>query len=345
MAFTRRCSGKGRSEIFRFKYILQKIIEYAFILYIVITINFLLIHYMPGEPLIHILGEEDYYYLLYSYPDQLEAFKHAYGLTKPLAEQYLTYIGNIVTLNFGTSFISKQSVFSIVVSHLQRTLILVVPAIIIAGILGLAAGAYAGWKRNSKMNLIFSVLSMLIYTIPAYCVAIILLVVFSFQSGFFPVGGMRSGLTTGMGDIADIIWHMVLPVSVLILYRTVYNFFIVKSSIEGIKNEDYILTAYGKGLSETDVIYSHGLRNAILPYITVVCLQFGHAAAGTMLLEVVFSWNGMGTLIYQSVMTKDIPVLQGSFILLSVCIMAFSFLADLLYAFFDPRVRGFSEHG
>lgn len=300
---------------------------------------------MPGEPLVHILGEEDYYYLLYSDPDKLEELKNAYGLAKPLAEQYVSYIGNIVTLNFGASFISKQSVFSIVASHLQRTLILVVPAIIISGIVGLAAGAYAGWKQNSKMNMIFSLLSMLLYTVPAYCVAIILLVVFSFQSGFFPVGGIRSGLTTGMGDIADIIWHMVLPVSVLILYRTVYNFFIVKSSIAGIKNEDYILTAYGKGLSEKDVIYSHGLRNAVLPYITVVCLQFGHAAAGTMLLEIVFSWNGMGTLIYHSVMTKDIPVLQGSFILLSVCIMAFSFLADLLYAFFDPRIRGNSEHG
>lgn len=341
----RRCSGKGRTNIFRFKYILQKIIEYAFILLIVITINFLLIHYMPGEPLVHILGEEDYYYLLYSYPDKLDDLKQAYGLAKPLTDQYLAYIGNIAVLNFGASFISKQSVFSIVASHLQRTLILVVPAIIISGILGLAAGAYAGWKKNSKINVVFSVLSMLLYTIPAYCVAIILLVAFSFHGGFFPVGGMRSGLTTGMGSIADIIWHMVLPVSVLILYRTVYNFFIVKSSIEGIKNEDYILTAYGKGLSEKEVIYSHGLRNAILPYITVICLQFGHAAAGTMLLEVVFSWNGMGTLIYQSVMTKDIPVLQGSFILLSVCIMAFSFLADLLYACFDPRVKGNWQYG
>lgn len=345
MAFIRHYSRKGRKTIFRFKYILQKIIEYAFILGIVITINFLLIHYMPGEPLVHLLGEEDYYYLLYSYPDTLEAVKDAYGLTKPLAEQYLAYLGNIATLHFGASFVSKQSVFSLVASHLQRTLILIVPAIIISGILGLAAGAYAGWKKNSKINMVFSVLSMLIYTVPTYCVAIILLVVFSFQSGFFPVGGMRSGLTTGMGNMADILWHMILPVSVLILYRTVYNFFIVKSSIEGIKNEEYILTAYGKGLSEKEVIYSHGLPNAVLPYITVVCLQFGHAAAGTMLLEVVFSWNGMGTLIYQAVMTKDIPVLQGSFILLSVCIMAFSLLADLLYVLFDPRVRGNSAHG
>lgn len=334
---------KGRKRIFRCKYLLQKITEYALILWLVTTINFLLIHYMPGEPLVHILGEEDYYYLFYRYPDKLEALRHAYGLANPLTEQYLAYIGNTITLHFGDSFISKQSVLAIILRRLQWTLLLVVPAIIISGVLGLAAGAYAGWKKNSKINLAFSVLAMFLYTVPTYCIAIILLVVLSFQSGLFPVGGMRSGLTTGMGNLADVLWHMLLPMSVLVLERTVYNFFIVKSSIAGIKNEDYILTAYGKGLSEQAVIYSHGLRNALLPYITVVCLQFGYAAAGTMLLEVVFSWNGMGTLIYQAVMTKDIPVLQGCFMLLSMCIMAFSLLADLLYISFDPRVKGARE--
>lgn len=295
---------------------------------------------MPGNPLANILGEENYYYLLYNNPERLKTLFAAYGLSEPLLEQYLHYFTGIATLNFGISFISNQSVFTVLVNHLQRTLILVVPAIVISGVLGLITGAYAGWNKNSKFNILCSGLSMLVYTIPVYCIAIIVLVIFSFQWGAFPVGGIVSGLTTERGSIVDIIWHMTLPVSVLLTYYAGYNFFIVKSSIENIKKEDYILTAYGKGLSEKEVIFTHGLPNAILPYITVVCLQFGHAVSGTMLLEVVFSWDGMGMLIYQAVLAKDIPVLQGSFILLSFCAIFFNFLADMLYIFFDPTIGG-----
>lgn len=295
---------------------------------------------MPGNPLANILGEENYYYLLYNNPERLKTLSAAYGLSEPLLEQYLHYFIGIATLNFGISFISNQSVFTVLVNHLQRTLILVVPAIVISGVLGLITGAYAGWNKNSKFNILCSGLSMLVYTIPVYCIAIIVLVIFSFQWGAFPVGGIVSGLTTERGSIVDIIWHMTLPVSVLLTYYAGYNFFIVKSSIENIKKEDYILTAYGKGLSEKEVIFTHGLPNAILPYITVVCLQFGHAVSGTMLLEVVFSWDGMGMLIYQAVLAKDIPLLQGSFILLSFCVVFFNFLADMLYMFFDPTIGG-----
>ena len=124
----------------------------------------------------------------------------------------------------------------------------------------------------------------------------------------------------------------------LVLYKTVYNFLILKSSIVEIRREDYITTAYAKGLSDFAVFWRHGLKNALLPYLTVLCLQFGHAVAGTMLLEVVFSWQGMGILVYQSVLAKDIPILQGCFLLLSVGVLGFNFLADLLYVVWDPRI-------
>lgn len=317
---------------------MKKMLEYLCILLIVVSLNFLLIHLMPGEPLLHILGEEDYYYLLYQHPDHLATLEAAYGLQEPLWVQYVQYVKSIGSLDFGTSFVQRGTVLEIILRHARWTLTLVLPAIVIAAVLGILLGGYAGWTRGGRIDTIFSFLSTALYTVPENSVAILLLVGFSYQLGWFPVGGIRSGQETGWGSGIDTVWHMLLPLSVLVLYKTVYNFFILKSSIVEIRREEYMTTAYAKGLSDFAVFWRHGLKNALLPYLTVLCLQFGHAVAGTMLLEVVFSWQGMGILVYQSVLAKDIPILQGCFLLLSVGVLGFNFLADLLYVVWDPRI-------
>lgn len=322
----------------RYTFLMKKVWEYLLILLAVISLNFLLIHLMPGEPLLHVLGEEDYYYLLYQQPEKFAALEEAYGLRAPLGEQYIQYVKSICRLDFGTSFVRQETVLEIIFRHLKWTLVLVLPAIGIAAILGILLGGYAGWSRGGRIDTVFSFLSTFLYTVPENSIAILLLVVFSYHLGWFPVGGVRSGQETGWGSGIDSLWHMALPLLVLILYKTVYNFFIMKSSIIEIRREDYITTAYAKGLSDFAVFWRHGFKNALLPYLTVLCLQFGHAVAGTMLLEVVFSWQGMGILIYQAVLAKDIPLLQGCFILLSLGVIVFNFLADLLYVFFDPRI-------
>lgn len=330
----------------KYQFLCKKGLEYACVLVVVISINFLLIHMMPGDPLLHVLGEEDYYYLLYQQPEQFAALQEAYGLHVPLAQQYITYVKSICLLDFGTSFVQGGTVFEIILRHLQWTLLLVIPAIVIAAVLGVLLGGYAGWAQGGRVDLLCSSLSTLLYAVPENSVSIVLLVVFSFQLGWFPIGGIRSGLETGWGSGMDTLWHMALPLAVLVLYKSIYNFFILKSSILQIRSEPYITTAYAKGLSDFAVFWRHGLKNALLPYVTVLCLQFGYAAAGTMLLEVMFSWQGMGDLIYRSVLAKDIPVLQGCFILLSVGVIGFNFLADLLYVLFDPRMNGSEgEHG
>jgi len=322
----------------RAAFLAKKMLEYLCILLIVVSLNFLLIHLMPGEPLLHILGDEDYYYLLYQHPDHLAALGAAYGLQEPLWVQYVQYVKSIGSLDFGTSFVQQGTVLEIILRHARWTLTLVLPAIVIAAVLGILLGGYAGWTRGGRIDTIFSFLSTALYTVPENSVAILLLVGFSYQLGWFPVGGIRSGQETGWGSGIDTVWHMLLPLSVLVLYKTVYNFFILKSSIVEIRREEYMTTAYAKGLSDFAVFWRHGLKNALLPYLTVLCLQFGHAVAGTMLLEVVFSWQGMGILVYQSVLAKDIPVLQGCFLLLSVGVLGFNFLADLLYVVWDPRI-------
>lgn len=322
----------------RAAFLAKKMLEYLCILLIVVSLNFLLIHLMPGEPLLHILGDEDYYYLLYQHPDHLAALGAAYGLQEPLWVQYVQYVKSIGSLDFGTSFVQQGTVLEIILRHARWTLTLVLPAIVIAAVLGILLGGYAGWTRGGRIDTIFSFLSTALYTVPENSVAILLLVGFSYQLGWFPVGGIRSGQETGWGSGIDTVWHMLLPLSVLVLYKTVYNFFILKSSIVEIRREEYMTTAYAKGLSDFAVFWRHGLKNALLPYLTVLCLQFGHAVAGTMLLEVVFSWQGMGILVYQSVLAKDIPILQGCFLLLSVGVLGFNFLADLLYVVWDPRI-------
>lgn len=322
----------------RSTFLAKKMLEYLCILLIVVSLNFLLIHLMPGEPLLHILGEEDYYYLLYQHPDHLAEVEAAYGLQESLWVQYVQYVKSIGSLDFGASFVQQGTVLEIILRHARWTLTLVLPAIVIAAVLGILLGGYAGWTRGGRIDTIFSFLSTALYTVPENSVAILLLVVFSYQLGWFPIGGIRSGQETGWGSGIDTVWHMLLPLSVLVLYKTVYNFFILKSSIVEIRREEYMITAYAKGLSDFAVFWRHGLKNALLPYLTVLCLQFGHAVAGTMLLEVVFSWQGMGILVYQSVLAKDIPILQGCFLLLSVGVLGFNFLADLLYVVWDPRI-------
>lgn len=225
-------------------------LEYLCILLIVISINFLLIHLMPGEPLLHILGEEDYYYLLYQHPDHLAEVEAAYGLQESLWVQYVQYVKSIGSLDFGTSFVQQGTVLEIILRHARWTLTLVLPAIVIAAVLGILLGGYAGWTRGGRIDTIFSFLSTALYTVPENSVAILLLVVFSYQLGWFPIGGIRSGQETGWGSGIDTVWHMLLPLSVLVLYKTVYNFFILKSSIVEIRREEYMITAYAKGLSD-----------------------------------------------------------------------------------------------
>ena len=162
--------------------------------------------------------------------------------------------------------------------------------------------------------------------------------------GWFPISGITSGGLTGFAKGLDILHHMALPLAVLVLYKTSSNYMLMKSTVSLIRQEDYVSTAISKGLSQGKVLSRHVLKNALCPYLTSICMQFGGMLAGSMMTEIVFSWKGMGTLIYDAVNAKDFPMLQTCFLLISICVVAFNLIADLLCLAVDPRVREGMNH-
>jgi peptide/nickel transport system permease protein len=320
-------------------YLTKKIIEAIFLSLLAVTINFFLVRFMPGDPVMHIIGEEEYLSLQQTNPQRIEEVRAEYGLDKTIFQQYATYLWKTAHLDFGDSIRTNTPVLETVLYRMRWTLILAIPTTIIAGLLGGLAGLVAGWKKQGRFDLTASPLCLWISTIPGYCSAILVLIFFAYELKLFPLGGFTSGGLSGFDKFIDVIWHMILPLFVLIMSRTASNYMLMRSTVTLIRDELYVSTAVSKGLPEKIVVGLHLLKNALCPYITYICMQFGSILGGTMLVEVVFSWRGMGTLIYQSIGSKDFPMIQTCFLFSAVCIIFFNLIADILCMRIDPRIK------
>jgi peptide/nickel transport system permease protein len=323
----------------RLRYFARKIAEAVLLIFVIITLNFFMIRFMPGDPLLHLLGEEEYLRLEQSEPETLAEIRAYYGLDQSYIVQYGNYLWKTAHGDFGNSYRTNYPVSKTILYRVRWTLLLAIPATILAGVLGALTGLLAGWKKRGWFDLTFSPIFLVITTVPAYCIAIVALMVFAFQLKLFPLGGYTIGGLSGWAKLVDVVWHMLLPLSILILNKTASNYLMMKSTVTQIKNEAYISTAISKGLSEKKVILRHLFKNALGPYITVVCMQFGTIFSGTMLVEIVFSWRGMGNLVAQSASTSDFPMIQASFLLVAVCVVVFNLIADILCMLIDPRIK------
>lgn len=320
--------------------ILTRLLESVLIVICIITLNFFLIRFMPGDPVMHIIGEEDYFAMEKESPEVIERIRADYGLDRSLTDQYLSYMKKTVSFDFGNSYRLKTPVLETVLFRLKWTLWLAIPATVIAAILGGWLGLKAGSRPGGRMDSIFTPFFLVLGTIPTNCLAILFLIGFAFKAGIFPISGITSGGLTGIDKTLDIIHHMILPMSVLAVYKTASNYMLMKSTAAMVCGEEYVTTAISKGLTPAQVRKKHILVNAVCPYMTSICMQFGNMLAGSMMTEVVFSWKGMGTLIYDSVNTKDFPMLQTCFLVTAVCVVIFNRIADILCFVIDPRLRG-----
>ena len=317
-------------------YLARQAIRYAISLFIIVTLIFLIPRMMPGDPFISLLGEEVYY----RSPDLVEQLKAQYGLDQPLSEQYLSYLHNLMQGNLGYSFHCSQPVWDVIAYKMKWTIVLLIPSVILGAILGIVMGSLAGWQRGSGMDAWITSLFLFIYSMPHYWLAMLFVLIFAFYLGLFPLSGITAGGLEGVQKLRDVLWHMALPVFVLTLFGATYNFFIMRSSVVQVSGEGFVLTARAKGLAEREILFRHVLRNALLPLVTVIALDFGFMVSGALLVEIVFSWGGMGTLVYDAVLARDYPLLHGSFLVIACCVLAANFLADVLYAVLDPRIRG-----
>jgi peptide/nickel transport system permease protein len=316
-------------------YIVRRLLQAVPLILGIVVVNFCLIHLAPGDPIVTLVGEYQ------ASPEYIEGVRKEYGLDRPLPTQLLFYVLSILRGNFGYSFSFRQSVLGVILERVPATVLLMVVAIIYSTLLGVVFGVISAKRQYSRTDHFFTLLSLVGYSLPVFWLGQILLITLSLKFSLFPAQGMQSlrEPLTGIAYWLDLFHHLVLPAFALGLSYLAINTRFVRASMIEVMSEDYVRTARAKGLSERMVTYKHALRNALLPLVTMTGLNFGFLLAGAVLTEIVFAWPGLGRLMYDSIYTRDYPVLMGMFILISLGVILANLLTDLVYAVLDPRIR------
>ena len=291
---------------------------------------------MPGSPLAHLAGED---VGALTAQDRARVLRDA-GLDRPPVEQYASYLANLARGEFGYSYQQKKPVATILLDRLPWTLLLTGCALTLSSVLGAALGALAAWQRGRRLDLASLATFIALQSLPSFWVGMLLVAVFGVQLGLFPTFGARDvfGRLEGADYWLDVAHHLALPCATLIIVTISETFLMMRYSMLAVLGEEYITVARAKGLAERWVLFRHALRNALLPVATVFMLRLGEAFAGATVIETVFSYPGLGRLMYDAVLARDYPVLQGAFLLVTLAIVFANLVADLLYPLLDPRV-------
>ena len=261
-----------------------------------------------------------------------------FGIDKPLWEQYLLYLKGLFTGNLGISFSNRQPVAANLAEAFLNTLPLVLSGTIIALAIGITLGILSAVRRGTIFDHAMTNISVVFYAFPTQFVGAMLLIFFA---GVLPSAGMADPFAIALGpgeQFADRLRHLILPVATLALTLYAEYLLIMRSSVLETLGEDYVLTARAKGLPRGRIIRSYSVRNAMLPTVTMVALALGTVVSGAILIEVIYSWPGIGRELYQAVLQRDYPMLQGGFLVITITVVVFNYLADLAYAWLDPRV-------
>jgi peptide/nickel transport system permease protein len=286
----------------------------------VVTLVFLLIHLIPGDPVEIMLGES-------ALAADRDALRAVLGLDRSMPEQYGAFLRGLCRGDLGTSLQQRSPVAALIRAHYPATLQLTLAAMLISLLIALPAGIVSGVRQYSFWDHSTMFVALLGVSMPNFWLGPLLIWVFSIHFGWFPVSG-KDGLA-----------HLVLPALTLGASMAAIVARMTRSSVLEILRQDYVMTARAKGLSETRIILKHVLRNALLPVITVVGLQFGALLAGSIITETIFSWPGLGTLMVNAIHTRDYPVVQGCVLVIALSYVLVNLLTDLLYGVIDPRIR------
>jgi len=265
-----------------------------------------------------------------------------YGLDKPLSEQYINYMVGIIRGDLGLSIYYNDPVLEVILSRMKWTLLLVGTSTAIYITLGILLGATSAWARGRKkdMALLISILS--ISSFPSFFIGILMVIFFVVKLGIFPLSGAQTAFATysnPLEEIFDILHHLVLPAATLIISHIGGTYFLMRNSMLGVLGEDYIMTARAKGLSERYILHKHAIKNALLPIVTMTAMTAGFMVTGTIFVEMVYAYPGIGNLLYNAVSYNDYPLLQGIFLFITITIVGANFIADMIYIRLDPRVN------
>lgn len=302
----------------------------------VVVLNFLLLKAAPGDPVETIAGASG------GMSEELKAeLRTSYGLDRPVLVQLGVYLGKVVQGDLGHSYYFNQPVSQMILERLPATLLLVLTAVLAAFIVGTTLGVLASRAPNSWLSQAITALSLAGFAAPIFWTGMMLIILFAFVLPLFPVSDMRSVTSDGKGwaDVLDVAHHLVLPALTLALVYLAQYSRLSRAAMLDVLGSDYIRTARAKGLSEGVVLYKHALRNAILPVVTVLGLQFGNVLAGAVLVETVFNWPGLGRLAFDSVLRRDYPTIMGVLLFSSMVVVVMNLVTDLCYRLIDPRIR------
>ncbi|MEM2207993.1 MAG: ABC transporter permease [Sulfolobales archaeon] len=317
-------------------FLLSRLLRVLVVFFIIVLLNFLLPRAMPGDPA-SILANE------YNLPsDTVRVLRSLWKLDRPLHEQFFAYLESLFTGQWGYSYkYYPMAVYELVMERLPWTLLLQGITSMTVSIFGIVMGIIAGWRRGTKVDISVTLSAIVVYAIPYYWLALMMQYAFGYILRIFPVAhAITPGIThtNFLEYVADVIWHLTLPVVAVTLTAYASYTLVTRNSMVDVLEEDFIFVAKAKGLPES-VVMRHAMRNALLPPLTMLAIRLGHIVGGAVITETVFSYPGVGYLIYESIIYKDYPVLNAAFFMLAITVIVANFIADMLYAVVDPRIR------
>jgi peptide/nickel transport system permease protein len=316
-------------------FVLRRLFHALPLLICVIVFNFFLIHLAPGDPIQALVGE-------FPAPEAYIAeMRKVFGLDQPIYIQLLLYIKNILAGDLGFSFYYRQPVLSVILDRVPATLQLMVPALLFSATIGILLGVLSARKPYSLADNTISVFSLFGYCVPAFWLGQMLMAAFAIELGWLPSQGMKTvgADLEGASLIVDRAAHLVLPFAALAIRHLAVNARMMRSSMLEVAYEDFVTVARAKGLNEKAVIARHMVPNALMPVVTIIGVDVGFLFTGSVLVETVFGWPGIGRLMYESIVKRDYPVLMGNFLITTALVVVVNLIVDLIYVWLDPRVK------
>lgn len=322
-------------------YIAKRIVYMLILIFLVASANFILFNLMPNNTLEKFVLQSTGKMTA----DKLAELRAIFGLDRPLHERYVAYVGNMLTWNFGFSFETRNYVQNDIARVLPNTLLLMGVAVTAAMLVGILLGVVAAYKRGGALDTALVTTSLATYSVPVFWIGWLLLSIFAVQLRWFEVGGLEPLIwatnppTSIIQYVAGRLYMIVLPTVALFIFIFGGWILLSRATVLETITEDYVTTARAKGLPERTVLLKHVLKNASLPLITSAALTFGFLISGAIITETVFSYGGMGLLVWNAIATGDVPVMQAFFFVIALLVIVANFIADLLYGVIDPRIK------
>jgi peptide/nickel transport system permease protein len=311
-------------------YLGRRLLHLVPVLLGVSLVVFLVMHLAPGDPADVMLGVQ-------ATAEERARLRADLGLDDPLAVQYLRWLGRVARGDLGRSLWTSRPVLDEVLDRLRATLLLTGSGLLLSTVLGIALGVASAMRPDSLLDRASAVASLFGASMPVFWLGIVLMVVFALWLGWLPASGMHAPY--GGGGAGDLLRHLVLPALTIAAASTTIVARLTRSTMLDVLGQDYVRTARAKGLAERRVVVRHGLENALIPIVTMVGVQAGYLLGGAVLTETVFAWPGVGTLMVQGILQRDVPLVQGCVLLVALTFVLVNLAVDVLYAWLDPRIR------